>query len=702
MTISEMFRILHQTPTRLRLKVSAPLTPSVQQWLEERLKSEDRHVRLQAYTSTQTLVIHHPQDTGPNVIQLLASLTLDQFQEASRETVDVRPASAYEIIRRAFVNRVLYKLVVPQPIRHFITLYNGLAYLKNGFKQLSRRQLGVEVLDAAAIWSSILRGQLKAASSIHFLLSLSERLEENTVKTSHQNLRESLALSMDRVWRVEGEEHKQVKVSAVQVGDCIAVNQGNLIPFDGEVVSGTVAINEASLTGEAFPVHKGPGASIYANTVVEEGDLIFKVTRVQSETAIAKLVDLITGSENLKAPEQKKLENLANRLVKFNFLGLALTYMLTGNLNKALSFLWVDFSCALRLVGPLTYLTALQNASDHGVIIKGAKFIENFSEIDTYIFDKTGTLTTAYPVVRKVVPFAGYDLDQVIGIAACLEEHYHHPIAEAIVRLAEDQAIEHDEMHATISYIAAHGIESTIDGKRVTIGSKHFILEDEGTPIDDSVQAVIDQYQYEDRYNLLYLAYDGSLIGIFCIDTMLRPEAQSTLATLKDMGKRLILLTGDQANRAQAFVEELGIDFDLVHSEVTPDGKYQVVQSEQDSGRRVLMVGDGINDAAALSQADIGIVLKDTSALAHQVSDLILNSDCLSDLIWLNELSLNLNRKLHKSSRFILGFNGGLILAGLAEWLNGTAIAFLHNLSTFALSFASLRPLLDNQGTKSK
>lgn len=337
----------------------------------------------------------------------------------------------------------------------------------------------------------------------------------------------------------------------------------------------------------------------------------------------------------------------------------------------------------------------MKDASDHQLLIKGAKFIEELASCETYVFDKTGTLTTSLPVVRRVIPLAGYDYNEVVGIAACLEEHFYHPIADAIVQLAEDEDIEHDEIPASINYIVAHGIESTIDGKRVTIGSKHFILEDEQIPVNSEVQAMIQAY--ERSYNLLYLAYDSELIGIFCIDALIRPESRRTLQALKNQGKRLILLTGDQADRTQAFIDELGVEFDQVCAEVTPEKKYDLILAEQAAGRQVIMVGDGINDSAALSQADIGVVLKDTSELARQVSDIILSSDRLDDLLWLIELSQALDRKLNQSVGFILSFNGTLIASGLLGWLSSTTIAFMHNMSTVGLSFNSLKSLMDKQ-----
>lgn len=692
---TSIFKILHQTPTRLRMKLSAPLTPSIQNFLKEQLSEMSPTITYQWFPSTRSFVVNHDQGSQHELLESLSQISSEQLKHAYDNPIEPEAETAYETIRTAVIHRIIYKLCVPKPLRHLWTCYRGLHYIKDAWHDLRQRRLTVEVLDASAISVSILRGDFAAASSIQFLLSLSDRLEANTLRSSHHNLKESLALSIDKVWLIEDGAPRQVKAASIQPGDEIIVTKGSMIPFDGIVTKGQGAVNEASLTGESFPIHRHENHHVSANTVLEEGELTIRVTQVQSESAIAKLVKLITESEQLKSSDQKMLERTANRLVKFNFIGLGLTYLLTRNINKALSFLLVDFSCALRLIGPLTYLTAMKDASDHQIIIKGAKFIEEFSKCDTYVFDKTGTLTSALPVVRKVIPLADYDYDEVVRVAACLEEHFYHPIADAIVQLAEEEEIEHDEMHTSINYIVAHGIESSIDGKRVTIGSKHFILEDEETPINNQIQEIIDRY--ESRYNLLYLAYDGQLIGIFCIDAMIRPETKATLKNLKAQGKRLILLTGDQEVRTESFIEELGVEFDHVYSEVSPEKKYEVVKLEQAAGRKVIMVGDGINDSAALSLADIGVVLKDTSDLARQVSDIILTSDRLDDLLCLDLLSRLLRAKLKTSTRFILGFNGALIFSGIVEWLNSSAIAFLHNFSTFGISFYSLRPILKKE-----
>lgn len=688
-----LWTVLHQTPGRMRIKFSVPLTASVQAYIQDQVQVIDPAIGFQWYPLTQTLVVHYRPESHEDLVKALESLDLDPLREAYLQPVDPEPETAYETIRQAFVHRWMYKVLLPQPIRHLWTFWKGIQYIREAFHHLIARKLTVEVLDAAAMGVSILRGEMAAASSIDFLLTLSSRLEANTLQSSYHNLKESLALSIDRVWKLQEGQPVEVKAASIQEGDQILVSKGSLIPFDGVICHGEGAVNEASITGESFPLHKHQADSVFANTVLEEGELTLKVTQLQSETAIAKLVNLIMESEKLQAPQQKKLERTANNLVKYNFLGIALTYLLTRNINRALTFLLVDFSCALRLIGPLTYLTAMKNASDQRIVIKGAKHIEQFASCDTYIFDKTGTLTRSLPVVRKVIPLAGYEYEEVIRIAACLEEHFYHPIADAIVHLAEEEDIHHEEMHTSINYIVAHGIESSIDGRRVTIGSKHFILEDEDTPVKPEVEEIIQSHEH--LYNLLYLAYDGQLIAIFCIDAQIRSDARACLQALKTHGKRLILLTGDQELRAQAFVEELGVSFDQVYAEVSPEKKYALVQDQQAAGHQVVMVGDGINDSAALSLADIGIVLKDNSDLARQVSDVILVSDRLMDLLWLNDLSLALAKKLKQSTAFILAFNGALILFGVKQWLKGPQIAFLHNFSTFAMSFYSLKKLLN-------
>lgn len=693
--VSEFIEIVHYTPGRIRLRFDLPLTASVRNYIEVYLREELKICEMTWYSTTRTLVLRYAKEDQKRLLSLLKNLSKADLRQAYQEPVEEPPKSAYETIRRSVVNRFFYQLLCPKPIRQIMIIYRTGQYIAQAIDHLSQKKLTVEVLDAAALTASVLRGQLDAASSIHFLLKLSDDLEENTLRGSYHNLKSSLALSIDRVWKWEDGEAKEVMASQVDVGDVLVINKGNLLPFDGRVHSGHGAVNEASLTGESFPVHKRIGDEVYANTVLQEGELLIEITRKQSETAIARLVDLITESDAVKSSDEKMLEVTANRLVKYNFLGLFLTYLLTRNIDKALSFLLVDFSCALRLIGPLNYLTAIKDAADMGIVIKGSKFIEHFDDLDTFVFDKTGTLTTAMPEVTKVIPLNGWPEKEVIRIGACLEEHFHHPIADAMVRLAEEKDIEHEEMHSDINYIVAHGIESSIDDKRVVIGSKHFIIEDEGVPMSEAAQEVVDAYETE--YNLLYLAYDGHLIAIFCIDTAVRYEAEETLARLKDMGKRIILLTGDQENRAKAFAEQFSVDFDAVYSQVLPEDKYKLIEEEQAKGHKVAMIGDGINDSAALSLADTGIVLKETSELARQVSDIVLSTDDLRDIFPLMTLSRELQERLKTSQRFILGFNGSLIAAGLFNLLSPNTIAYLHNYSTFGMAFYSLRPFRQSQ-----
>ncbi|WP_051452883.1 heavy metal translocating P-type ATPase [Atopobacter phocae] len=674
-----MYHIVHQTPNRVRIQFDIPLTESICVAIEQHIACAMFLYQIKWYKRTPSVVFQLTPGQLPQLIERLNSIDpnelIEAFHHPIEETVDV-----FDIFRDEFTKHLLIKWFVPTPIRRIRQSYQAIQYIRHALIDLKNKQLTVDVLDATAIIISMIRSNFETAGSIMFLLQLSDKLEHHTRRKSYNDLKKSLALSIDRVWQVIDNQAVEVQASQIKAGDIVIVNHGNMIPFDGIVTSGTGFVNEASLTGEAFPIRKTAGDEVFANTVLGEGDIQFKVTNIQTDTAIAKLVDLISQSEETKSSVQKTLETQADGLVKYNFIGATITYLLTRNLNRALTFMLVDFSCALRLIGPLINLTAMKEASDYGAVVKGSKFIENFNQIDTFIFDKTGTLTNSTPTVVEIIPFEGYSQEEVIRIAACLEEHYHHPIAAAIVQTAIDYNITHEEMHEDLRYIVAHGIESSIDQKRVVIGSKHFILEDEEAYHSPETAQIIEEK--EKYFNLLYLAYDGQLIAIFVIDTQIRPETADVLYRLKRAGKRICLLTGDQADRAQQFAEPFG--FDEVLSQLLPEEKFGYIQKLQHQGHKVAMIGDGINDSAAISLADIGIVMKESSDLARQVSDIVLMSDDLNTLFTLETISHQLNQRLKHTYQFIIGFNSFLIGGGVFNILSNTTAAMLHNTSTVA------------------
>ena len=594
------------------------------------------------------------------------------------------------------VNKVfLYganKIFLPNPIRECITLTKSVKYLWNGVRTLASRKIEVPVLDATAIGVSIARNNMNTAGSIMFLLGIGEILEEWTHKKSVDDLARSMSLNVGKVWLCQGEQDILVSTSDVKAGDLVRVHMGNIIPFDGTVVSGEAMVNQASLTGESMPVQKNAEGIVYAGTVLEEGELVIRVDQTNGSSRYEKIVTMIEESEKLKTSMESKASHLADKLVPYTLLGTGLTYALTRNATKALSVLMVDFSCALKLAMPISVLSAIREASLHNITVKGGKYLEAMAEADTIVFDKTGTLTKANPTVVDVVSFNGQDSDELLRIAACLEEHFPHSMAKAVVDAAAEKNLEHEEVHSEVEYIVAHGISSMIDGQKVVIGSHHFVFEDEKCTVDPEKMGTFNSLPPE--YSHLYMAINNRLAAVICIEDPLREEAAAVIRSLKMAGIcKVVMMTGDSDRTAKAIAKKAGID--EYYSEVLPEDKANFVEKEKAKGRKVIMIGDGINDSPALSAADIGISISDGAEIAREIADVTIGADNLYEIVTLKALSNSLVKRIDKNYRFIVSFNAGLIVLGITGIIPPTMSALLHNGSTLAIGMKSMENLLD-------
>ena len=630
-----------------------------------------------------------------DIIKLLTS-----FKYNNVEVPDVYLQNSGRELNREYwdklVNKVfLYganKIFLPNPIRECITLTKSVKYLWNGVRTLASRKIEVPVLDATAIGVSIARNNMNTAGSIMFLLGIGEILEEWTHKKSVDDLARSMSLNVGKVWLCQGEQDVLVSTSDVREGDLVRVHMGNIIPFDGTVVSGEAMVNQASLTGESIPVQKNAEGIVYAGTVLEEGELVIRVGQTNGSSRYEKIVTMIEESEKLKTSMESKASHLADKLVPYTLLGTGLTYALTRNATKALSVLMVDFSCALKLAMPISVLSAIREASLHNITVKGGKYLEAMAEADTIVFDKTGTLTKANPTVVDVVSFNGQDSDELLRIAACLEEHFPHSMAKAVVDAAAEKNLEHEEVHSEVEYIVAHGISSMIDGQKVVIGSHHFVFEDEKCTVDPEKMDTFNSLPPE--YSHLYMAINNRLAAVICIEDPLREEAAAVIQSLKMAGiGKVVMMTGDSDRTAKAIAKKAGID--EYYSEVLPEDKANFVEKEKAKGRKVIMIGDGINDSPALSAADIGVSISDGAEIAREIADVTIGADNLYEIVTLKALSNSLVKRIDKNYRFIVSFNAGLIVLGVAGIIPPTMSALLHNGSTLAIGMKSMENLLD-------
>ena len=623
---------------------------------------------------------------------------IGNFTWAEAEETVTLPGHSTRALNREFqeklVGKVLMKgasaLFFPTPLRVARVIWHMIPFLHKGLRCLGRRRIKVELLDALSIGISACRRDFGTAGTVMFLLEIGELLEDWTRKKSVADLAESLSLHVDRVWLKTPDGDVLTPIGQIKPGDRVVVRAGSIIPLDGVVAEGEVTVNQASLTGESVPVAKRPGGAVYAGTVVEEGECILDVKQASGQGRYDQIVEMIQRSEQMKSATEAKASNLADKLVPYTFAGSLLSLVLTRNVTRALSVLMVDFSCALKLAMPLAVLSAMREAGREHITVKGGKFLEAVARADTIVFDKTGTLTHACPRVAKIVPFNGKEETEMLRLAACLEEHFPHSMANAVVEEARRRGLNHEERHAKVEYLVAHGIASSVDGEQVRIGSAHFIFEDEKCVIPEDEQAKFDALPPE--FSQLYLAIDGVLSAVICISDPLREEARDVLSALQDLGvKNAVMLTGDSPRTAAAIAEQLGVDD--FQAGVLPSDKADYVAALRREGHTVLMVGDGINDSPALSEADAGIAISDGAAIAREIADITIAADSLWELVRLRQLAMALMHRIQNNYRFVIGFNGALIGLGVAGVLPPATSAMLHNLSTLAVSLHSMSAL---------
>ena len=584
------------------------------------------------------------------------------------------------------------KLFLPMPVRAVITSVKSVKYIWHGIRCLMHGKIEVPVLDATAISVSVFRRDYATAGSVMFLLGIGEIIEEWTHKKSVGDLARSMSLNVNKVWLKRDEQEILVRSSDIEPGDHVVIRMGNVIPFDGEVVTGEGMVNQASLTGESLPVRRSVGQSVFAGTVLEEGEIEVLVKAVSGSTRFEKIVTMIEDSEKLKSSVEGKAEHLADRLVPYTLLGTGAVWLLTRNITKTLSVLMVDFSCALKLAMPITVLSAIREAGENNITVKGGKFLEAVADADTIVFDKTGTLTKATPTVKEIVAFSEYSENDLLRIAACLEEHFPHSMAKAVVDAAKERHLSHEEMHSKVEYVVAHGISSSIDNRKVLIGSSHFIFEDEGCTIPSEYQDRYDSLKPE--YSHLYLAIEKQLVAVICIEDPLREEAVEMVRDLKKAGiRKVVMMTGDSERTAAAIAKRVGVD--EYYAEVLPEDKANFVEKEKSEGRKVIMIGDGINDSPALSAADAGIAISDGAEIAREIADITIAADDLREVVTLKLLANAMMKRTHMNYRNIVGINSGLILLGVTGIVQPTVSALLHNASTLMISLGSMKNLLD-------
>lgn len=688
-------KILHESGGRLRVHaLQKRMTPEQADLLEYYLKTVEGVMDVKVSDRTRNAIIRYicPRQT---VVKALArfSYEMDSIQALVPEETGRLLNREYGdkltclVLRRAFI-----KLFVPMPIQIVLMAVKALHYIRKGISSLLRRKIEVSLLDATAITVSILLRDYNTASSIMFLLRIGEILEEWTHKKSVGDLARTMSLNVEKVWLIQDGQEELLSIEQVHVGDSIVVRTGNMIPMDGTVLSGEATVNQSSITGESLPVLKNSGSYVYAGTVVEEGTCVVRVDKISGTGRYDRIVKMIEESERLKSRTEDKASHLADRLVPYSLGGTALTYLITRNTAKALSILMVDFSCALKLAMPLAVLSAMRENSNYDISVKGGRFLEAVSQADTIVFDKTGTLTHACPTVARIIPFHGQEENEMLRMAACLEEHYPHSMANAVVDEAKRRGLRHEETHSEVNYVVAHGISSQIDGQKVVIGSHHFVFDDEGCQIPAGDQAIYDALP--DEYSHLYLAISGELAAVICIEDPLRVEAAAVITSLHKLGiQNVVMMTGDNEKTARAVAETVGVD--SYFAEVLPEDKANFIRSQRAMGKTVLMVGDGVNDSPALSEADAGIAISNGAALAREIADITIAADDLFALVTLKTISDALMRRINQNYKQIISFNAGLIVLGVAGILPPTATALLHNLSTLAISLRSMTNLLD-------
>ncbi|RHS46320.1 heavy metal translocating P-type ATPase [Blautia sp. AM47-4] len=690
------FYIKHESRGRIRIHLAQKRMSSVQaETLLYYLQNQNQVSFAKVYDRTGDAVICYEGERAA----VIRMIQLFHYEEVELPTglLESSGRALNNEYQEKLISKVIYhfgrKWLLLAPIRAIYTTVVSVKYIWKGIQTLAQGKIEVPVLDATAIGVSMLRGDYGTAGSVMFLLGVGELLEEWTHKKSVGDLARSMSLNVGKVWLKKDGQEILVPSEKIVAGDEIVVHMGNLIPFDGEVSNGEGMVNQASLTGESVPVRRTLGSVVYAGTVLEEGELTILVKQTGGSSRYEKITAMIEESEKLKSGLESKAEHLADRLVPYSLGGTALTYLLTRNATKALSILMVDFSCALKLAMPISVLSAIREANQHKITVKGGKFLEAVAEADTIVFDKTGTLTKAQPTVAEVVSFSETKSpDELLRIAACLEEHFPHSMAKAVVDAAKEKHLDHEEMHSKVEYIVAHGISTTINGEKAIIGSYHFVFEDENSIIPEGME---EKFRHlPEEYSHLYLALEGVLAAVICIEDPLRPEAAEIIRQLKKAGlKKIVMMTGDSERTAKAIAKKVGVD--EYYAEVLPEDKANFVEKEKAEGRKVIMIGDGINDSPALSAADVGIAISEGAEIAREIADITVAADDLAEILVLRMLSNRLMKRIHKNYRFIVTFNAGLILLGVGGILQPTTSALLHNTSTLYIGLKSMGNLLD-------
>ena len=688
------FTIMHESRGRMRVHLhGAGMSLHQADILEYYLKDLPYVSEVKVFDRTQDAIIRYREEREA----LIRALAV--FSYAKAEARGLVPEHTPRALNREFedkialavLRRIGSKLFLPVPLTTAISIVRSVKYIKEGLRALLHRQLSVAVLDATAVTVSMLRGDFATAGSVMFMLHLGEILEDWTHKKSVADLANVMSLRVDQVWLLSGDTEVLVPVSDVQVGDQIIVRTGNLIPLDGKVVSGEAMVNQASMTGESLPVLKKEGGYAYAGTVVEEGSCVIRVEKAQGGGQYDRIVKMIEESERLKSTAEDKAARLADRLVPYTLGGTILTYLITRNVTKMLAVLMVDFSCALKLAMPISVLSAMRESSAYGITVKGGRFLEAVACADTVVFDKTGTLTYASPKIADIIPFGGHSAEDMLRLAACLEEHYPHSMANAVVEEAKARRLTHEEYHSQVQYVVAHGISSKVNEETVLIGSAHFVFEDEGCHIPEGEQEKFDALPAE--YSQLFLCIAGELAAVLCIHDPLRAEAKAAVEALHQCGiSKVVMMTGDSRRTAESVAAQLNLD--EVYAEVLPEDKAEFIRREKAEGRTVMMIGDGVNDSPALSEADAGIAIATGAAIAQEIADITIASDDLFALVTLRRLSEALMGRIQFNYRFIVSFNFSLILLGVAGIIQPTTSALLHNLSTLSIGLKSMTNLL--------
>ena len=689
------FMIKHEAKGRMRIHaVQNRMSYAQADTLLYFLHSQKEVTFAKVYDRTCDAVISYVGDRQ-TIIELLRGFHYEDV-EVPEGLIENSGRELNNTYQEKLIGKIVFhyarRWILPYPIRICLTSLRSVKYIWKGLTTLAAGKIEVPVLDGTAIGVSVFRGDFQTAGSIMFLLGIGEILEEWTHKKSVDDLARSMSLNISKVWLCQDGQEILVSASEIKEGDEVCIHMGNVIPFDGVVTEGDAMVNQASLTGESLPVHKSVESYVYAGTVLEEGELTIRVKEVNGSSKFEKIVTMIEESEKLKSSLESKAEHLADRLVPYTLLGTGITWLFTRNATKALAVLMVDFSCALKLAMPVSVLSAIREASVHNITVKGGKFLEAMAEADTIVFDKTGTLTKAQPTVVDVVSFTDKPTEELLRIAACLEEHFPHSMAKAVVDAAQEKNLVHEELHSKVEYIVAHGISSTIEGKSVVIGSYHFVFEDEKCVVPEGYEEQFNSLPSE--YSHLYMAIENRLAAVICIEDPLRDEAAAVVNSLKTAGiKKVVMMTGDSERTASAIAARVGVD--EYYSEVLPEDKAGFVEKAKAEGHKVIMIGDGINDSPALSAADIGIAISDGAEIAREIADVTIGADNLYEIVTLKVLSNALMKRIHKNYRTIVGFNTGLIVLGVAGVLQPTVSALLHNTSTLVITLKSMQNLLD-------